>query len=488
MKKIFLFLLFLIFSCNVSFASKLPNDVWAFIKKNLPSAQQRFDSVITLSNDEMYIPLTPPSIADVETIKIEYTYPNNKTLKDLPEVVLLNNGYSLLKVSKDKEGNYTLTKQDELPIKVRLGLMPQDMLTPVGLKMPDSLKLTLGDLLIPTKEETTLTFKKEEKEKIVNPYSPAIKRDEFILSAELKGKKALINSKNSKFLSVYDDTSKNPLYELKLSSMPLKIVTSEKSKVALVLYWSGKKLEIIDLKDERIVQQIEIGASATDVALDKKENLAYVASQNAKEIYVVDLSAMELKKIIKLDQRPSKIAYSEVDKSISFYDEYSSKVYNVTESGTEFIVQQVGEAQNVSQILSDVANIYAISRTKAELYVYDKVQAKLISTIMLDKKPTDAIRFKTKIYILCSQHGFLDVYDTVENKLISREQIAKEGFYSKMTLIPDEKSIMISGINTKDYILFDLETMKVTSVQESYVDVANIIFTDKEQKAQNDKL
>ena len=169
------------------------------------------------------------------------------------------------------------------------------------------------------------------------------------------------------------------------------------------------------------------------------------------------------KKIIKLDQRPSKIAYSEVDKSISFYDEYSSKVYNVTESGTEFIVQQVGEAQNVSQILSDVANIYAISRTKAELYVYDKVQAKLISTIMLDKKPTDAIRFKTKIYILCSQHGFLDVYDTVENKLISREQIAKEGFYSKMTLIPDEKSIMISGINTKDYILFDLETMKVTS-------------------------
>ena len=227
MKKIVLFLLFFIISTNVSLASKLPNDVWKFVKNNLPSAQQRFDSVITLSNDVMYIPLTPPSLTDVETIKIEYTYPNNKALKDLPEVVLLNNGYSLLKVIKDKEGNYTLTKQDELPIKVRLGLMPQDMLTPVGLKMPDSLKLTLGDLLIPTKEETTLTLKKEEKEKINNPYSPAIKRDEFILSAELKDKKALINAKNSKFLAVYDNTSKNPLYELKLSSMPLKIVTSE---------------------------------------------------------------------------------------------------------------------------------------------------------------------------------------------------------------------------------------------------------------------
>ena len=107
---------------------------------------------------------------------------------------------------------------------------------------------------------------------------------------------------------------------------------------------------------------------------------------------------------------------------------------------------------------------------------------------MLDKKPIDAIRFKTKIYILCSQNGFLDVYDTVENKLVSREQIAKEGFYSKITLIPNEKSIMISGINTKDYILYDLETMKVTNVQESYVDVSNIIFADKEQKVENDKL
>ncbi len=488
MKKIVLFLLFFIFSSSVSFASKLPNDVWKFVKNNLPSAQQRFDSVITLSNDVMYIPLTPPSLTEVETIKIDYTYPNNKTLKDLPEVVLLNNGYSLLKVVKDKEGNYSLTKQDELPIKVRLGLMPQDMLTPVGLKMPDSLKLTLGDLLIPSKEETTLTLKKEEKEKINNPYSPAIKRDEFILSAELKDKKALINSKNSKFLAVYDNTSKNPLYELKLSSMPLKIVTSEKSQVALVLYWTAKKLEIIDLKDERIVKEIPIDASASDVVLDKQENFAYVASQGAKAIYIIDLSAMELKKVIKLDQKPSKIAYCDVDKSISFYDEYSSKVYNVTQSGLEYIVQPVGEAQNVSLILSDVANIYAISRTKAELYIYDKTQAKFLSSIMLDKKPVDAIRVKTKIYILCSQNGFLDVYDTTENKLVSREQIAKEGFYSKITLIPDKKSIMISGINTKDYILYDLETMKVTSTQESYVDVSNIIFTDKELKVENDKL
>ena len=94
-----------------AFATKLPNDVWNFVKANLPQAQQRFDSVITLENDLMYIPLYPPSTTTVENIAIEYTYPAKLSFKNYPEVVLLNNGYSFLKVMKDSNGNYSLTKR-----------------------------------------------------------------------------------------------------------------------------------------------------------------------------------------------------------------------------------------------------------------------------------------------------------------------------------------------------------------------------------------
>ena len=126
--------LFMAFS-NCAFASKLPDDVWKFIKAQIPAAKQRFDSVVTISDDVMYIPLYPPSEKSVDKISVEYSYPE-KSLNLLPEVILFNNGYSLLKVFKDKDGNYTLTKKDDLPVKVRLGLMPQDMLTPAGLKIP----------------------------------------------------------------------------------------------------------------------------------------------------------------------------------------------------------------------------------------------------------------------------------------------------------------------------------------------------------------
>ena len=482
-KRIFLvFAIVFLLTNNISLASKLPNDVWKFVKSNLPFAQQRFDSVITLNNDLMYIPLYPPSIAPVDTIKIEYTYPDNKIFKDYPEVILLNNGFSFLRVSKDKDGNYTLTKKDDLPLKVRLGIMPQDMLTPVGLKMPESLKLTLGDLLIPSKDEKALAYRDDYNQKEKSPFSPSINKDEFIKTAELKNKKILINSKNSKFLEVYDDTSKNPLYELKLSSMPLKIITSEKSNVALILYWSGREAEIIDLKDENSLAKIQLDSNATDVVLDEKDNIAYITSQNAKAIYCVSLDSMQLSKVIKVEQNPSKITFNSLDNSISFYDEYTSTVYNITQTKEDYIVQPMGNVNNAAKLVSDIANIYAISRTDNQLYIFDKGQSKLINTADIDKKPTDIIIYDTKLFILCSKEGYLDVYDTVENKIISREQIAKEGFYSKLTLIPNEKNILITGINSKNYIIYSIEKMKVAKNQTSYIDIANIIIQDKNQR------
>ena len=465
---------------NNAFASKLPNDVWEYIKTNLPSSKQRFDSVVTVSDDIMYIPLYPPSDKTVDSIQIEYTYPANKKLSQLPEVVLLNNGYSLLKVFKDESGNYTLTKKDDLPIKVRLGLMPQDMLTPAGLKMPESLTLTLGDLLIPSKEETSLVLKDEDKARA--QYSQAVQKNEFIAANELKNKKIFINPKNSKFLEVYDSTNQSALYELKLSSMPQKIISSDENKVALILYWGDKNVEIIDLKDENIIATITLDENPTDVAYNKKENLAYITSQKAGAIYVVSLNSMSLTKVVKLDQKPSKINYNGFDNSIAFYDEYQSKVYHVTKNGEEFIVQPMGTVKNVSAIETDVANIYALSRTDNLMYVFDKTQGKLIVTVDVDKKPTDILRYKTKLFILCSKEGYIDVYDTVSGKIVSKEKIASEGFYSKMTKIPNEENLIITGVNSSNYIIYNLEKMKPSKIQTSYINVNNVVIMDKAQK------
>ncbi len=484
LKLIFLFMFFI--SQNIASASKLPDDVWKFVKASLPYAQQRFDSVVIVNNNVMYIPLYPPAKTEVQTLAIEYSHPNNGNFSNGAEVILLNNGYSFLKVTKDSKGNYTLTKKDDLPLKVRLGLMPQDMLTPAGLQMPESLKLTLGDLLIPSKEESSLSLNEEEKEKIKNPYNPVVKNDEFIATADFRNKKILINPRNSKFIEVYDTTSKKPLYELKLSSMPLKILASKDNQTALVLYWSGKNAEIIDLKDERTIATIELEGKVSDGILNEKDNIAYVSSSSSNSIYVIDMNSMQLKQVIKLNQKPAKISYNPMDESLSFYDEFAAKIYNVTKNDGEYIVQPMGTIHNVSKILSDIANIYAISRTDNQLTIFDKALAKQLDVIDLDIKPTDAVMFGTKIFILCSKEGYLDVFDTIENKIVSRQKISDgNGFYSNLTIVKNENAnqtspnLLITGINSNNYLLYNLETMKLVRKQESYIDVANIILLDK---------
>jgi hypothetical protein len=87
-------------------ASKLPDNLWEYIKKDFPNATQRFDSVVIISKDLMYVPLYPAQRSDVEKLQIEYTYPQGKTLKALPEVVIFNNDFVLLNCIKIKQAPY----------------------------------------------------------------------------------------------------------------------------------------------------------------------------------------------------------------------------------------------------------------------------------------------------------------------------------------------------------------------------------------------
>ena len=144
--KSFFVIVALIATATCSHASNLPTDMWNYIKQDLPDAKQRFDSVIELSSGSLYIPLYPAQEIVNEEIKIEYTYPKTTTLESLPEVVIFNNNFVLMRATKNKNGGYSLTKNENLPYKVRLGIMPQDMLVPAGLELPESLKIILGDL------------------------------------------------------------------------------------------------------------------------------------------------------------------------------------------------------------------------------------------------------------------------------------------------------------------------------------------------------
>ena len=471
--KIILSLLMFVFLTNGAYASKLPDDLWIYIKEQFPDATQRFDSVVVVSKDVMYIPLYPAQSPAVSDIEVEYTYPKGQKLSQKPEVVIFNNNFVLLKLFKDESGSYSITTYEDVPMKVKLGIMPQDMLVPPGLKIPDNLKLILGDLVVPTKDEGSLVFLKEKTK------APEILlKNELVPLNQLKNKKTYITTANSKFMYVFDETSKSPLYQLKLNGLPSKIIPSVDSKMALVLYFASKNIEIVDLKNERTVTQIPLDENAKDVVLDKNTNMAYVSSQGAKTIYCVDLNSAKLAKAIKLEQSPSKVAISKDGSFLAFTDGLSGELFNL-KLGDDAQVNPVAKTKNISKIICDDARIYAISRTQNKMFVYDKTTLQLVDEENLNEKPLDAVFYDNKIYILCAKEGVMDIYDCVTRRIMLSTQLDENGFYSKITQVPNQHNVLITGLNNKSFILFDLDKMEIVTKQTAQIDVANVLIIEK---------
>ncbi len=479
--KSFFVIVALLITSTCSYASNLPTDLWDYIKQNLPEAKQRFDSVIELPSGSLYIPLYPVQEIVNDEIKIEYTYPKTTTLKSLPEVVIFNNNFVLMRATKNQNGAYAITKNENLPFKVRLGIMPQDMLVPAGLEIPESLKIILGDLIIPGKDSGSLALDDEDfmadidnkkaKNRIIKKNIKPI--------PELKDKKLFIGQNNSKFIAVYDMAKSDTIYELKLQGLPSKIVSSNSSKFAIVIYFLNKNVDIIDLKEERIISHLEFDNIPKDVILDETKNLAYISSPEAKKIYVVNMNSGKFEKEIKLNQYPEKLALSTNGNLLAFCDAQTQDIYTLDLASEEYIVQKIARTKNVSKLVLGEDKVYAISRTQNILRAYFLEDKSLADEELLSEKPIDAILFEDKIYILCAKNGYINTYDTLKGEVVKTIGLDNGGFYTKITKIPNSKFAFVTGVDTKKFIYFNLETSEIANKRTLDHDTHHIIMVDK---------
>ena len=463
--------------CPVAEASKLPDNVWAYVKSQLPRATQRFDSVVVINDSIMYIPLYPAQRSDVQKIALDYTYPKTSSIKSLPEVFILNNNYVFMKVFKDNKGNYTITKNENLPDKVRLGVMPQDMLVPTGLIVPESLKIVMGDLVIPKRGDNLVIT--------TSDTTVGEKDSDIVPMVELKDTKAFFVNNKTKFILVYDKGGTEPLYEIKLSGLPSKIIASPVTKFALATYYGSKTGEIIDLVSERVLKKIDFDDLLNDADLDETAQVAYVTSAKANAVYLVDLNNASLVKTIKSDRAPNKISVSGEDRLVVFNDKINENIYIMDLNSDVYSIKKIANIKNLSSLIIKNKRILAISRTQNKAYIYQIIgfdkdtPAELVKELNLAEKPTDALIYNDKAFILCSKDGIINVYDFNQDKMIDPIKLDGGGFYSKINLVPNKNLAVISGINTKKIVLIDLNNAKIVKRAPSNIDVADVVILDK---------
>ena len=93
MKKFLTLVLTLILASSASFAAKIPDDVREYILNKVPNTDIRFDGVVILPDNTVYLPLFPSLFSDVTSLKVKTSYPENKELNQKPDVLIFNNDH-----------------------------------------------------------------------------------------------------------------------------------------------------------------------------------------------------------------------------------------------------------------------------------------------------------------------------------------------------------------------------------------------------------
>lgn len=481
MKKIILVLILMITTATGAFAQKIPDNVKAFIKKDFTKVDFRFDGLITLPDGTLYLPLYPALVKKPAVIEIKTTVPANKRLSDEPDVVVFNNDFAMVKIITDIKGRKTVLNMKEPPIEVRTGLLPQDMLVPTGLIIPDNIKGIIGNLQISTALDAGLRINSEPF--LEKKTAKTTQKSKNIIEkvTQLQNKTMYIATCYSKNIQVVQGESRNPEYALAQKSIPIDIKATPDDKFLLVTSYSKTFVDVISLADERVIRQIDLTTQGGEIAVDKLHNKAYVASADDSSIYVIDLNSMTLKQKIKVKGMCEKLYLSEDGTKLFYADKKKNDVWLI-ELNNQFTMKNIGNFPNVSRIGFVQGKIYLTSRTKNKLAVIDYATLGLIKEIAVLPKPIDMITYKDNLYVLSAQNNAVQVVDAINDEIIKTINLNTNGFSTKIYRIKNTNIALAMDTKIDKYSVIDLDKKEVLKTNLLEIPVSEIVVVPKIRK------
>ena len=390
--------LMILFAANLSAdASQLPKVVKDYLVSQKKVPNVRFDGVVTYNNQVMYLPIYPSYPKEVEELKIVKTYPENQTMDNLPDMVLFNNNFALLKVVKNGENSLTVRDIPDLPVEIKTGLLPQDIMVPHGLVLPEIYAGIIGDVQIPlVGSAKTSTFVTRKTAPLPTSKRVADTKIQNVPSA-LKNKLYFVNNFQTEYLQVFSSTVSEPLYSLKTSGVMKDVKPAMDGKYLLVATNGKKNVDVIDVVNEYIAKTIDLTSNPTEILVDDINKKAFVASIGDESLSVIDLESMTMKEKIQLVGAPQKMALSPDSTKLAYVDVKTSNVY-VLDLVNGYENKLITKFPNATEIILKNNVLYMIARTNPQLRVvhYDLLQDNDFSKTKKQRKKEEAIKKEQK--------------------------------------------------------------------------------------------
>lgn len=480
MKKIILTLILVFATATNVFAAKIPDNIKAVVKKDFAQADFRFDGLITLPDGTMYLPLFPALVKKPDVIEAKTTLPAGKKLSEKPDVVIFNNDFVLMKILVNPKGQKTVLYTKEPPIEVRTGLLPQDLLVPTGLVIPDNIKGIIGNLQITTAQDPGIKVQAEPylEKKITKTFQTT--KNLVSVVPQIANKTIYATTCYSKNIQVINGESSHPAYALAQKSTPIDIKATPDGKFMLVTSYNRTFVDVISLADEKIIKQIDLTTEAGEIVIDKISKKAYVASPEDSSIYVIDVPTMTLKQKIKIKGSCEKLSLTEDGTKLFYADKKTNNIWAI-ELDNEFVTKNLGAFPNISKILFTQGKVYATSRTKAHLAVIDYATFGLINEIPVNEKPVDMLIYKGNLFVLSAQKNTIQVFSTEQDELTDTIELNTSGFSTKLHRVCNSNIAVITDAKSDKYSVLDLDKKVVlkTNFLELPVSQVEIVPTVK---------
>ncbi|MBQ8887639.1 MAG: hypothetical protein IJY61_08070 [Candidatus Gastranaerophilales bacterium] len=501
-------------------ATQLPKEVKSFLQtqKNVPSV--RFDGIVVYNSDVMYLPIIPAYPKDVEKLNIIKTYPENQSMDNLPDMVLFNNNYALLKVIRTGENTLSIRDIPNMPVEIKTGTLPQDIVVPRGLVLPETYAGILGDVKVPligsAKTSTFVTTRK-------SAPLPSGKRiadtEKYTIPNALKDKLYFVNNFQTEYLQVYSSSISEPLYSLKTSGVMKDVKPAVGGKYLLAATQGKKNIDVIDVINEYVAKTIDLTAVPSEIVVDDSRGKAYVASAQEEALFVIDLSTMSIKEKIQLVGAPQRLSVSKDGNKIAYVDIKTSNIY-VLDLANEYANKLVTKYPNATKLIINSNKLYLISRINPQLRIvyfdlyqdteitktkkdkkreqqrkeenkkqnvdsitediysadFDDFDAENMETadsllkdvktystsikdINIGKKPIDLYLRDENLYVLCAGDNTVYSYNVNNDKLTS-EELPVGGFSKAFSPVPNSNLAVITNMADLKYVVYDMDRNK----------------------------
>lgn len=466
MRKILAAICLFICTNSIALGAQVPQSVQDFINKDFPDTNFRFDGAIILPDKTMYLPVTPAKTENFTNINIKSSYPVNTSMKQKPDMIILNNNYVLLKVI-NTNGKKTVINMTNVPEELQTGLLPQDILLPKGLVFPESLKGIIGNVDVEVTQETGLRINNS-KSKYKKPTTPV---------EPLKGKTFYVSTGSNKNIQVIQTDANNPEYSLEQAHV-INDMKAYNGEFLLVTYFDSKVMNIISLMDEKVIKQVNFETVPEQILIDSDKKTAYITSGSDSSIYILSLETMTLKKQLKINGKCEKFTLSQDGTKLFYVDRNTNDIWAI-ELDNNFLLKNIGNFPNISKIAYENGKIYVISRTKNRVAVVDYETLGFMAELEVCEKPVDLYANNGELFILSAQENIVEVLNTQDDIITDKLFLNTNAFATNITPIENSTLIMITNALSGLYSVIDTESKEIVKTSPIDVPVRTIVITNK---------